>query len=209
MDVLAEYYHWPDPITMAVIANVASVAAKGAAVVGAGALAVGGAVAANAALATGVAGTTLTAAGQIQAGQAAAAQAKGQEAMAAYNARVQEQEAEMASQQSLYRQQLHTREGSRQMASLRANMAASGVDISEGSPLLIQQTQATESEMDRLMIAYQGQIASGRAMSQAGMDRLQGSIYSKQAKSAKTTGFIGAGTSLLTGFSKAAAIKNR
>jgi len=222
MDILAEYYHWPDPITATVVAITAAAKTFGAAAAAGMAVGTttltGGGIAGAAGLATGqaigaagaflgstagmltVGGLGVAALGQIQAGQAAAAQAKGQEAMAQYNARVQQQEAEMAAQQSLYRQSLHNREMSRAQGALLANLAASGVSASEGTPLLIQQTQATEAEMDRLMIAYQGQISSGRSMSQASLDRLQGSIYGQRAKNEATTGYLKAGTSLLTGF---------
>ena len=217
MDVLAEYYHWPDPVTAAIVATPALVGGAGVAApvaitaaVAAPTVAAGGlSAAAIAGIGLGAGGLGLGAIGLVQQGQAAAAAAKGQEAMAAYNARVQQQEAEMAVQQSLYRQSLHNREMSRAQGALLANLAASGVSASEGTPLLIQQTQATEAEMDRLMIAYQGQISSGRSMSQASLDRLQGSIYGQRAKNEATTGYLKAGTSLLTGFGQYSAIKSR
>ena len=209
MDVLAEYYHWPDPVTAAIILTPAAVAGAPAAAAGVAAIAVPSAAVATTAgigaagvagIALGAAGLASSAYGQVRAGQAAAAQAKGQEAMAAYNARVQQQEAEMAAQQSIYRQNLHNREMSRQQSSLLASLSASGADPSAGTPLLIQAMQASEAEMDRLMIAYQGQIASGRALSQGNMDRLQANIYGQRAKNEATAGYLKAGTSLLTGF---------
>ena len=215
MDILARYAHFPDPVTAAIVATPALVGGAGvaapvaitAAVAAPTAAAGGLSAAAIAGIGLGAGGLGLGAIGLVQQGQAAAAAAKGQEAMAAYNAKVQEQESEMAVQQSLYRQNLHNREMSRAQGALLANLAASGVSASEGAPLLIQQKQAAEAEMDRLMIAYQGQIASGRSLSMAGMDRLQGGIYGQQAKSAKTTGYVNAGATLLTGFGKYASSK--
>ena len=221
MDVLAEYYHWPDPVTATIAATAAATAAAPAAATAATAAVAATTAGATTAAAAGMstaamvgigmsaAGLGLGAYGTIRSGQAAAAQAKGQEAMAAYNAKVQEQDAEAATQQSLYRQQLHNRDASRRMSSLQALLAASGADPSAGTPLLIQSEQAKQDEMDRLMIAYQGQIASGRSLSMAGMDRLQGGIYGQQAKNAKTTGYVNAGATLLTGFGKYASIKSR
>jgi hypothetical protein len=147
-------------------------------------------------------GAALAAAGQIGQAQAASAQAKGQEAIAQYNARVDKQNAEAATQQSLYRQQIQVNEADRLQSSLLAQAGAGGVVPTEGTPLMIQAKQAAQSELDRAMIAYQGQIASRRYMSQSAIDTAQAGIYGQQASNYSTAGYIGAGSTLLTGLGK-------
>ena len=145
-------------------------------------------------------GTGVSALGMMQAGQAQAQAAKGQQAVANYNARVQEQEARSIEQATRYRQLRHAESANRYGSSLLANMGASGVSLSEGSPLLIAASQAAQSEMDNLMIGYEGQVAESRSRNQAHLDTLQGQIYGQQARSATAAGYVGAGSSLLTGF---------
>lgn len=69
-----------------------------------------------------------------------------------------------------------------------ANTAASGLQL-EGSPLDIMESNAVNAEMDRLNI-----LAGGE--NRAAMAEYQGKV-------AKRTGYLKAGTSLLTGGSKA------
>jgi len=175
------------------------------------------------------AGTALTAYSTIQAGQAAAAGAAqqqyasevqrqgilGQQAVAEYNARVAEQSAQSIELATQYRQRRQSEAAARHASTLLAGMGASGVRLSEGAPLMIQTTQAAEAGLDDLMLGYEGQIQASRARSQGAIDRLQGDVYAQQAilykrksgaygqqaKSAQTAGYIGAGQTLLSGFS--------
>ena len=149
-----------------------------------------------------IAGTATSALGQYQAGQAAASQAKSQQAMAEYNAKVQEQQAKMELAQSEFRGKRQAESAERQRSSLQAGLGASGVVPESGTPLLIQAAQAKESELDQALIGYQGQIAAARSMNQASLDRMQGSIYSRKAKNASQGGMFGAGTTLLSGFGR-------
>ncbi|HUT95291.1 MAG TPA: hypothetical protein VMY37_37905 [Thermoguttaceae bacterium] len=146
------------------------------------------------------AGVGMQAIGTLQAGQAAAAEAKSRQAMAEYNAKVAEQEAKAAEAQTQFQQKRQAEAALRQQGRLRAGLGAAGVVTTEGTPLMIQAKQAAEAELEGLMIGYEGQIRAGRARSQAALDRLQGSIYGQRAKTASRGGFMGAGTSLLTGF---------
>jgi sRNA-binding protein len=138
--------------------------------------------------------------GQYQSGQAAAAQAKGQQAVAEYNAKVAEQQAKAEEQATAYKQRTAAEEAARYQSSIEAGLGTSGVVQNEGAPLLVQATQAAQSELDNMMIGYEGQVAAGQSRNQAGLNRLQGDIFGQQAKSAKAAGAIGAGTSLLSGF---------
>lgn len=166
----------------------------------AGALTAGG-------LATGgalVGGIGLGAAGILQTGAAGAAQAKGAQSMAEYNARVAQQEARAIEARTSYEQKRAVQEAERRQSRLRAALGASGAVPSAGTPLLLQTTQAEESELEMLLIGYEGQIGASRARSQAVLDRTQADIYGRRAGAARTAGFIGAGTTLLRGFGQAA-----
>jgi len=146
-----------------------------------------------------VAATALTAAGQIQGGRAAEAEAKSAANMSEYNAKVQEQEARAIEQKSRFDSIKQAEAGERYMSSLQANIGASG-SSGMGTPLLIQAKSAEELELENLLIGYEGQVGSQRALSQAAQDRMQAKIYKQKGKNAKTAGYIGAGTSLLSGF---------
>ena len=150
----------------------------------------------------GYAGLGLMAGGLYQGGQAAAAEAKSQEAVATYNAKVQEQEARAIEQQTRFRQIRQAEEASRYGKGLLASMGTAGVQTTAGAPLMIQAEQASQAELDNLMIGYEGMIGAGRAGSQGTLDTLQGAIYKTRARSAGTAGTIGAGTTLLQGFSR-------
>ena len=147
-----------------------------------------------------VGGLGLAAVGQIQAGRAAAAEAKGAETVAQYNARVATQQAKAEEQYTKIRQEQQAEDAARHASALQAGLSASGAVPSDGTPLLIQARQAAESELDNLMIGYEGQIRAQRASSQAELDRLQGQIYGQRTGYAKAAGMTGAGATLLTGF---------
>jgi len=72
---------------------------------------------------------------------------------------------------------------------------------SAGTALRIQSEQAVESELEQLLIGYEGQVAAGRARSKKAIDLAQADIYGQKARNVRTAGRIGAGSSLLTGFS--------
>jgi regulator of protease activity HflC (stomatin/prohibitin superfamily) len=149
-----------------------------------------------------IAGFGMSAMGALGQGQTAAADARAQAAVMEYNARVQEQEARAIRAQAEYKAKRQAEEAARYASSLRAGMAASGVVTSEGTPLMIEAKQAAESELENLMIGYQGQVGANRALSQASLDRMQADIYKRKASSASRAGLMGAGTTLLTGFAK-------
>ena len=151
-------------------------------------------------------GTGVSALGQIQQGQAAAAEAKSQQAMAEYNAKIQEQEAKMAEQKAGFESRRHAKAAQRQAGSLLALTGASGVVPGVGAPLEIERVQEIESDLERQLITYEGQVSASRSRSQAALDRMQGKVYGQRAKSARTAGYIGAGSTLLTGFSRVAGL---
>lgn len=150
-----------------------------------------------------VAATGLMAYGQIQQGQAAEAEEKSASNIANYNAQVQEREAQAVEQRTALEQRRQAEAASRQMGTLRANLGAGGAVMTSGSPLMIQAKQASESELENLMIGYEGRTEASRARSAAEGYRLEGKMAKQRGKAAKRASYIGAGTTLLSGFSKA------
>lgn len=157
------------------------------------------------ATATAVAGVGLQALGIYQSGQAAAAQAEGQARMAEFNAKVQEREAQAREQHAIFKQKQQFRESEQLRSRQQAAMSASGIDPGAGTPLKIAEIQAEQSELDNLLIGYEGQVGAQRARSQAAIDRLQAGIHKTRASNASSAAMLGAGTSLLTGFGRIAA----
>jgi hypothetical protein len=149
-------------------------------------------------------GVGLEAFAVYQSGVAASAEAKAQASISEYNARVAEQQALQTERATQFQQQRQAEEAQRYESTIQANLGTSGAVTDQGTPLMIQAKQQAESELDNLMLGYQGQVEAGRARSQAAGERMQASIYKQKAGSSYTAGLIGAGSSLLTGFGKMA-----
>ena len=84
---------------------------------------------------------------------------------------------------------------------LTAQIAAAG---GLGSPVAadLAAELAAEQELENLLIGYESQVGAQRARSRKEMDLYQKRIYAVQRKGAKKAGYIGMGTTLLTGFGK-------
>ena len=147
-----------------------------------------------------IAATTMGAVGEIQAGKAGAAEAETQEAMMRYNVRLQEREAREIEARTAFEQKRQAEAGARVTSAMRAEMGAAGVIPSAETSLLVQAKQASELELENLMIGYRGQVGAQRARSQAELDKLQAKIYKRRGKTAERAGYMRAGTTLLRGF---------
>lgn len=150
-----------------------------------------------------LAGAGGQAAGQIFAGQTAYEEGKAQAKIAEYNAQVQDREAQAIEQRTQIQQRREAQAAERQMGSLRAKLGASGAVTTAGTPLLLQTTQASESELQNLMIGFEGATEASRARGVASQYRMEGQMAKARGKSARTAGYLGAGTTLLTGFGNA------
>lgn len=146
------------------------------------------------------AGVGLAAAGQVQAGRAAEVAGKSEQAIANYNAAVQEREAQAIEQRTGLEQRRQTEEAARAMSRMRAGFGVAGVIPTAGTPLQIQAKQASEFEMENLMIGYRGVTEAARARSAAEIERMGGELAMERGVAARRAGRIGAGATLLTGF---------
>lgn len=145
-------------------------------------------------------GTTLGVTGALQQGAMAAAQAEAQSRLAEYNARVAEQQAESERLRTQFAQRRQSQEAQRIQSAMRAGFGMSGAVTTEGAPLMIQARQVAESELENLLLGYEGQIRQQRALSEAGLERMRSRMYAGQAGGYRTAGYIGAGRKILTGF---------
>lgn len=146
-----------------------------------------------------LAGTGVSAFGQYQQGQAADAQARAEQKWHSYNAEIARRSAIEAEQKALADAQRQRREARDQMSRMRAAYGASGVVMTEGSPLLQIERAAREAEMDVLNILRAGQIEAGQYRSQAVLDTMRGQTARLRGLNAKVSSRWLAGSTLLTG----------
>lgn len=146
------------------------------------------------------AGIGLVGAGQVQAGRAAEVEGKSAQAIANYNAAVQEREATAIEARTGLEQRRQTEEAARAMGTMRARIGVAGVVPTVGAPLQVQAKQASEFEMENLMIGYRGATAAARARSAAEIERMGGELAGERGKVRKRAAYVGAGATLLTGF---------
>lgn len=145
-------------------------------------------------------GLGLEAVGGIQAGRAAAAEATSAQALANYNAAVQEREAQAIEQRTGLEQRRQAEEAARAMSRLRAGLGVAGVVPTAGTPLQIQAKQASEFEMENLMLGYRGMTEAARARSAAEIERMGGRLARQRGRAKERAAYVGAGATLLTGF---------
>lgn len=110
---------------------------------------------------------------------------------AKYNAKVAENNAIASRQQAAANAEAQQRDARMRIGQMEANYAASGVSL-EGSPLEILEQSARNSEMDRLNILYGGELRAGNYGAEAQLNK-------SRASSAMTSGFIRAGSELMSG----------
>jgi len=145
-------------------------------------------------------GLGLAAVGQVQAGRAAAAEAESAQALANYDAAVQEREAQAIEARTALEQRRQAEEAARAMSTMRARIGVAGVVPTVGAPLQVQAKQASEFEMENLLIGYRGRTEAARARSAAEIERMGGRIAIQRGRARERAAYIGAGATLLTGF---------
>ena len=139
-------------------------------------------------------------AGAVYQGMAANAQAESAQNMSKYNAQLalrNKAQIEARGKQESIQQ---AKEASRQSSSLLAKIGASGAVAQAGTPLDIMAEQAVENEMENLAIGYDTQVAAQQQESQAELDIMQGDIARQRGRMAAGAAYMGAGSSVLSGF---------
>jgi len=131
----------------------------------------------------------LSAVGTVSQGYAAMQQGKYEQGVANYNARLAENEAQRERNIGTEEENKQRRAAAEMLSQQRAQIGASGVDISSGSAMNLQQDTITLAEVDARRIrtnydyAYQAkqneaklQRAQGKAAAQAGRNAFMGSL---------------------------------
>jgi hypothetical protein len=103
--------------------------------------------------------------------------------IAKFNAKVSEQGGKSAQLRAGFGQIQQAKAAERAKSSLRAGLGSAG-GLSSDVATDILGTQAGESELENLLIGFEGETANQRAKSQATGQRLQGKAAKAQAKSA-------------------------
>ena len=146
--------------------------------------------------------------------ESAKAQGKSEQNLAEYNAQIMERNAQIAEQRKRMAERAGTvksrqqaKAASRQQSKLLANLGASGAVIQTGAPLDVLAEQASESEIENMMIGYDTQVAMMQAQSEADSMRheaqaelFRGDMARTRGKNRATASYIGAGGTLLSGF---------
>ena len=131
----------------------------------------------------------VSAVGAVRQGQAAAASAD-------YNAKVAEQNAQIANAQGNAAVEAQQRDAQRRMGAAVAAYGASGVQLSGGSPMDVLEESARNSALDAATLKYNYRL---RGM---GFEN-QANLYSAQSGFASTAGYLGAGAALASGTANA------
>ncbi|EBB1213326.1 hypothetical protein R7736_002131 [Salmonella enterica] len=133
--------------------------------------------------------SVLSAGGAVYSGQQ-------QKKMANYQAAQAEADAEAAQSAARVEADRIRKAGRAQAAQANAALAASGVDTGEGTALRIQSGIVGDAEQDAYQTILNGTNQSARLNAQASADRISG-------RNAATSGYIRAGSSLLSAGGKA------
>lgn len=133
-----------------------------------------------------IAGSVIGAVGAISGGQ-------NQSAIAEYNALLSERDAKAAKIAAADEEAKLHRQRAQVSSAQRVAAGKSGL-VLEGSPIEVFGDTVYQAELDAQRIRYAGSVEEAKALGQAAGWRMQG-------RAAKTAGYIGAGSSLLTGLS--------
>ena len=136
-------------------------------------------------LATTAIGAGVSAYGQAQQGKTA-------NVVAQRNAQIQNRNATIAQQNAEFNAKLQEREARRRRSSQVARLGASGIEVFEGTNLIAMAEQEFTDDMNAQLIRRGGAIEAGNLQQTA-------AITSAQGTASRSAGFLGAGTSLLTG----------
>ena len=152
---------------------------------------------AAAATTAGMAATSLaiTAIGAGVSAYGQAQQGKTANVVAQRNAAIQSRNATIAQQNAEFNAKLQEREARRRRSSQVAGLSASGIDVYEGTNLIALAEQEFVDDMNVQLTRRGGVIEASNLTQQAG-------ITSAQGTASQRAGYLGAGTSLLTGAGK-------
>lgn len=133
---------------------------------------------------------------------AAYSQAQAQQAAAKSESQFREQEAESIRQSSAYQERQYRRRLALILGKQNAITAASGVDPSTGSPLLMELDNIKQGEMEALNIRRTGELSAQGREFEARMARQRAAFAGQQKGFAIASGVVKASSSILGGWAK-------
>lgn len=134
------------------------------------------------------AGTLISMVGQVKAGM-------DQKKMANYQARVADVNAQNALAIGASEEERIRREGRRVRQNQKAQIAAAGLDVTAGSPLLLQVNAAEETELAALDARLSGQMTADQQTRDAAVRRAEGKLaFTNALFGAASTAFKGGGS---------------
>lgn len=133
-----------------------------------------------------MAATLVSAIGKIQEGQAAKSQSE-------FEARTRERDAAIARDRAARHAREARRTGSARAASARVALGGSGAQLA-GTPLDVLGQLAADAELSALTDAHEGEVSAAGHLTRASSSRRRGAA-------ARSRALLGAGSSLLRGFS--------
>ena len=137
----------------------------------------------------------LVAASALASAYASYQSGRAQQDAANFNSAMANQQAKQARDVAKIKEENYREQVRRHMATMRAQYSASGVTM-EGTPLMVMMDSAREAERDAQRIRYGGELESWAYEGESGLQKMIG-------KQAYKAGMVGAGTSLLSGASRA------
>jgi hypothetical protein len=136
-----------------------------------------------------IAGAAISAVGAVRQAQAASAASD-------YNAKLAEQNAEVATAQGNAAAEAQARDAQRRIGAAVATYGASGVQVDTGSPTDVLADSARNASLDNLTIKYNAKLRALGLQAQAGLDRAN-------AANSEQAGYLNATSQLLSGAAKA------
>lgn len=149
-----------------------------------------------------LAGTALSAVGAVAQGNQQARQFREAAAVNRYNAEVAERDARQAQITALSRQEVFRQQARRELGRQRAAQAESGLAMA-GTALGVLDRSAIDSELDALAIGHEGELEARAFRQRAGLDRFEAAANVQNARTARTSGWVSAGASVLGGVADA------
>lgn len=142
------------------------------------------------------AGTAMSVLGAISQGNNAADNYNAQAGMNDYNAAVARNNSTSALSESAAAQNAQRRKARQILGEQRAGIAQSGTGFG-GTNADIMEQSATLAELDALNLAYEGDMKSRSYLAGATLEDASASANRRNAKTARTSGYLGAAKSLL------------
>jgi hypothetical protein len=145
------------------------------------------------------AGAGVGAFGSIMGGQAQAGMYQYQAGLARMNAQIQRQNAIYATQKGEAEAMQSGMKTRQQIGATLTRQAASGLDVNAGSGVAVRRSEQEIGMYDQAALRSRAAIAAYGARAQGLMDESQAVLDQFAAKNAQAAGYIGAGSSILSG----------